>query len=402
MSHRDEWDTVPLGELCRLVNGKAFRPSDWAESGLPIIRIQNLNDETKRFNYWAGSIERQVMVNSGDVLLGWSGTPGTSFGAHIWERQRGVLNQHIFRVDLDEARIVKEWAVPAINHQLGVLIGKAHGGVGLRHVKKGEVESLPIPLPPLVEQKRIAGILKDQLAAVECARAAAQAQLQAAKALPSAYLKDILSTGQAAGWPIKRLGSLLTAIEAGKCVSCEERPAKSTEWGVLKVSAVTWGAFRPEENKVLPAEFDVPSDREVREGDVLISRSNTTELVGAVVHVKKTRPRLMLSDKTLRLVSRDTEIMPDFLELALRSPQCRSFIEENATGASSSMKNITQDTIRDIPLPVPPISEQRSIMARVSTQLAAAEPMRTAIGEQLGAITQMPAAVLRAAFEGAL
>jgi type I restriction enzyme, S subunit len=120
------------------------------------------------------------------------------------------------------------------------------------------------------------------------------------------------------------------------------------------------------------------------------------------VLVRRARRRLMLSDKTLRLVSRQTEILPEYLELALRSPQCRAFIEENATGASSSMKNITQDTIRDIRLPVPQIDEQRRIMAQVSRQLNAAQPIVTAIAEQLAIIDAMPAALLRAAFQGQL
>jgi len=257
-----------------------------------------------------------------------------------------------------------------------------------------------VELPPLAEQQRIAAILKKQLAAFERARAAAGARLEAAKALPAAFLREILASAGSEGWPTRRLGELLTRIEAGKCVSCEERPATLSEWGVLKVSAVTWGSFKPEENKVLPADFAVPDDREVRVGDFLVSRSNTTELVGAVVHVRKTRPRLMLSDKTLRLVSRDDQILPEFMELALRSPQCRAFIEEGATGASSSMKNITQDTIRDIPLPVPPIDEQHRIMARVSKQLDATQPVCAASVEQLDAIDKMPTALLRSAFHG--
>jgi len=270
----------------------------------------------------------------------------------------------------------------------------------LPRISIDEILAVPIELPPLAEQQRIAGILRQQLAAVELARASAEAQLKAAQALPAAYLRDILVAAESEGWPIKRLGGLLQRIEAGKCLSCEERPAKSNEWGVLRVSAVTWGAFRPEENKVLPPHFEVPAELEVKKGDFLISRSNTTELVGAVVHVRETRPRLMLSDKTLRLVARQQELLPEYLELALRSPACRAFIEEKATGASSSMKNITQDTIRDIPLPIPPIEVQRQIMERVTRQLDKIEPIRRAINDNLGALDAFPAALLRAAFQG--
>ena len=87
---------VRLKEIAKFVNGKAFQPTDWSEEGIPIIRIQNLNDSGKPFNHWAGSLDRQVCVASNSLLLAWSGTPGTSFGAHIWDGPSAVLNQHIF------------------------------------------------------------------------------------------------------------------------------------------------------------------------------------------------------------------------------------------------------------------------------------------------------------------
>ena len=112
------WENVTLGSICNLVNGKAFKPSDWSPSGVPIIRIQNLNGLDKPFNYWAGVLEDQVPVKRGDLLLAWSGTPGTSFGAHIWNGGDSILNQHIFRCDIDRKRLSPEWARFAVNTQL--------------------------------------------------------------------------------------------------------------------------------------------------------------------------------------------------------------------------------------------------------------------------------------------
>ena len=167
---------VRLKEVAKFVNGKAFQPADWSEAGVPIIRIQNLNGLDKPFNYWAGSLNKEVRVQKNDLLLAWSGTPGTSFGAHIWGGGAAVLNQHIFRVDLNEKLVTKEWAKFVINAQLSTLIGLAHGGVGLKHVTKGMVEELEIPAPPLPEQRRIAAIL-DQTDALRAKRREALAQL---------------------------------------------------------------------------------------------------------------------------------------------------------------------------------------------------------------------------------
>ncbi|MCY2987339.1 MAG: restriction endonuclease subunit S [Planctomycetota bacterium] len=93
---------------------------------------------------------------------------------------------------------------------------------------------------------------------------------------------------------------------------------------------------------------------------------------------------------------------PKYLELALRSPSCRSFIEGNATGASSSMKNITQDTIRGIPIALPPLDEQRRLAAILKDQMAAVERARAAAEAQVDALRAFRSALLRAAYSGRL
>lgn len=149
---------VRLGDVCELINGYPFKPSDWSDAGLPIIRIQNLNDDTAPFNYFSGVIDKKYIVENGDLLFSWSGTPGTSFGAFFWNRGRGVLNQHIFNVHLGE-ELLKDYLRYALNGNLQRIISKAHGGVGLQHITKKELESIEILVPPIHEQRRIAAVL---------------------------------------------------------------------------------------------------------------------------------------------------------------------------------------------------------------------------------------------------
>ncbi|MGZ8916495.1 MAG: restriction endonuclease subunit S [Methylobacter sp.] len=150
---------IPFGSVCELQNGRAFKPSEWEDVGTPIVRIQNLNDETKPFNYCNFEVEGRFHIQSGDLLFSWSGTPGTSFGAFFWNRGKAFLNQHIFRVDIDEKIVDKNYLCHAINSKLTHIIDQAHGGVGLKHITKGKLEAVEIYLPTLPEQKRIAAIL---------------------------------------------------------------------------------------------------------------------------------------------------------------------------------------------------------------------------------------------------
>ena len=80
------WPTKPIGELCDLINGRAFKPSDWGTEGLPIVRIQNLNDQSKPFNKFDGKYSDKHFIDNGAILPSWSGTPGTSFGCFRWLR----------------------------------------------------------------------------------------------------------------------------------------------------------------------------------------------------------------------------------------------------------------------------------------------------------------------------
>ena len=119
------------------------------------MRIQNLNDEKAPFNYFDKPVDEDVHLYGGELLFAWSGTPGTSFGAHIWRDEEAVLNQHIFKLLFDETAIFKPYYMYALNQRVGSLIKAAHGSAGLQHVTRGVFEATLVPLPPLAEQHRI-------------------------------------------------------------------------------------------------------------------------------------------------------------------------------------------------------------------------------------------------------
>jgi len=167
------WPTRRLDAVCGLVNGRAFKPEEWEEDGLPIIRIQNLNDATKPFNYTTQSLPERFRVHPGDILFSWSGTPGTSFGCFRWRGAEGWLNQHIFNVRLNGA-LEGDYFIAHVNLKLAELIAKAHGGVGLQHVTKGMVDETMLMVPTTHLQvefaRRVAGVEKlaaDQQASLD-------------------------------------------------------------------------------------------------------------------------------------------------------------------------------------------------------------------------------------------
>jgi type I restriction enzyme S subunit len=378
--------------------------SAYKTSGIPLIRSQNVlmnRFETQGLAYISKEQDDEMSgsrVQEGDVLLNITGASIGRVCVVPDEFCPANVNQHVCVIRPDASLDSDFLALYLATPQFQQFIGDTQAGATRQALTKALVEASVIPLPAKAEQQRMVSLLKEQFAEVARARSALEAQLEAAQSLPSVFMNAYVEDGCAAARDEVRLGEVLLGIDAGKCVACEEREAKTTEWGVLKVSAVTWSEFRPTENKVLPSGYAVPEQAEVRSGDLLISRSNTTELVGAVVLVRQTRPKLMLSDKTLRLVPRSDRVVSEFLEFALRSPRSRRFIEAKATGTSSSMKNITQESIRNIPVILPPLSEQRRIANQLAELHSCTTTLQIELKSRLKTIHRLASALLAKVF----
>jgi len=143
--------TARLGDLATYVNGYAFKPSDWGETGLPIIRIQDLTGNSYQLNRYEGEYPDRIEVNNGDVLISWS----ASLGVYVWQRGKALLNQHIFKVVFDKLPIDKEYFVFAVKHKLAEMESKTHGAT-MKHIVKKDFDSTTIPYPEIEKQVRIA------------------------------------------------------------------------------------------------------------------------------------------------------------------------------------------------------------------------------------------------------
>jgi type I restriction enzyme S subunit len=148
-----EWKVVRAIDVARYINGYAFGPEDWKTKGVPIIRIQNLNDPNAEFNYFDGEIDEIYRVNNGDLLFSWS----ASIGVYIWKGGEAVLNQHIFKV-IPGSQIDKLFLYYVLFLAIEQLRRRVHGST-MKHFRRGELKIALIPLPSFSEQQKIAEIL---------------------------------------------------------------------------------------------------------------------------------------------------------------------------------------------------------------------------------------------------
>lgn len=417
----ERWARASIGEAATLINGRAFKPTDWGSSGLPIIRIQNLNRPDAAYNFFDGPLDPRHEVKPGELLFAWSGTPGTSFGAHIWSGPRAALNQHIFRVLHSEDLLDRKFFREAINDQLDELIRRAHGGAGLAHVTKDKFESIEIPVPSLTEQRRIVAKLEELFSELEAGVAALrraqrrltryrQALLQAAVTGELTWewreqqTHDIQLgklNGFPAGWVCHQFGSLISRIEAGKNFTARGVPPADGETGIVKISAVTWNIYDENESKTVPREDLIVPRLFIRPGDFLFSRANTLELVGACVIVHRVSKPIMLSDKILRVHFKDESLKPWVLTF-LRSRNGRRELEARASGNQLSMRNISQAKLNTLPIPTPPAEERTVILTELDRRLSAVDAVESTLQTSLRRAECLRQSILERAFRGEL
>jgi len=201
-------------------------------------------------------------------------------------------------------------------------------------------------------------------------------------------------------WGFFRLGEFIANIEAGKSFKCDEREPRADEIGVAKVSAVTWGEYNQAESKTCLDSSRVNPDYFIRHGDFILSRANTIELVGACVVAKNVTKNIMLSDKTLRI--RFQNINELFILQYLRSRYGRNEIMARSTGNQDSMRNIGQDRIKNIVIPVCSPDEMQAVVSSLDKKLEAIMLAEKEIDTQLAKAETLRQSILKKAFSGQL
>ncbi|MBI5015416.1 MAG: restriction endonuclease subunit S [Deltaproteobacteria bacterium] len=399
------WEWVPIGNLCDLLNGRAFKAQDWGTAGLPIIRIQNLNNHAKPFNYFAGTVEPRHLVKDGDVLISWSGTPGTSFGAFVWNRGPGVLNQHIFRVDFDASRVDASYFAHAVNLRLDELIRRAQGGVGLRHITRGELDAVPLPIPfprdpsrSLELQRHIVARLEDLLADVREARRLLGEMSSASKALPPSIADDLFNDLAVACAPVVPLGSVLKEKpQYGLSLKASETPLGLP---ILRMGNIQDGELSFEHLKFLELQEKERGKYLLRDGDILVNRTNSVELVGKCAVFREPRDAVFAS-YLLRLTARPSKSRPAYLAAYINSTRGRMHIQSKLTRAIGQV-NINATNLVEMPVLLPSLARQDEVVGRLEAAGADVGELRQLLTQKFTLLDHLEQSILERAFRGEL
>jgi type I restriction enzyme S subunit len=232
-------------------------------------------------------------------------------------------------------------------------------GATFKEVSKRVVEEYKISLPPLATQQHIARVLEQADQLRKQAQQMESELNQLAQALFLEMFGDPIKNPK--GWVKVPISHFVEEFEGGKSVAAAGDESVTSKFRVLKISAVTWREFNPSESKPLPEDYQPEPSHFVRKGDLLFSRANTTELVGATSYVFEEYDNLLLPDKLWRFVwKNDVELSPMFIWNLFMDPSFRIELGKLSSGSGGSMKNISKGKLLPFEVIFPPGEMQKS------------------------------------------
>jgi len=379
------WEIVPLASIARprKVTNEGDRELLSVYLGRGVIPFTSV--EEKRTNTTSEDLSKYQLVEPGDFVLNnqqaWRGSVGVS-------RYTGIVSPAYLVLALDK-RLDREFADKLFSDRAMVaqylVCSKGVGSIQ-RNLYWPHLKRVVTVIPPPVEQAQIAIFLDYADRRIRRYIRSKQKLIKLLEEQKQVIINQAVTRGLdlnvplkpsgiewlgdiPAHWEVKRLKQITTPIEQGWSPQCYAWPAGENEWGVLKVGCVNGDAFNPGQNKKLPPFLEPAPGLEIREGDILVSRANTKELVGLAALAEKDYPKILLCDKTFRFRVVSEKAIPQFVVHLIRDKVSRAQIESKTNGASDSMQNIGQGVIRNLVVALPPLTEQQKIVEFLSEQV---------------------------------
>lgn len=383
-----------IGSGCTPTGGQAA----YLPQGIPLIRSQNVHmnrfsDEGLAFI----SPEQDAAMDgsrvyAGDVLLN---ITGASIGRVCVAPERmcpANVNQHVSIIRANGEILPEFLAYFVSTPDFQRFIMEAQAGGTRQALTKTDIEAFQVPLPSVVEQRRIVAILTAQMAAVDKARVAAEARLKVARALPAAYLRAVFNSSQTQTWPRERLDTIATLLPSKSIAT-----AGDTEVRAITTACLSEAGFQPVGVKSARMWGNDAAQSIVRPGEVLVARSNTPELVGRVSMFEGEPEGVVASDLTIRLWVSES-LLPRFLTAYLSFLYLTGYWQDNAGGASGSMKKITRTQIAGLALPVPPKDVQQRIAKELDARATQTRSLSTALDAEVAAMDSLRISLMCRAF----
>ena len=327
-----------------------------SKDGYPIVGLEHLIPEEITLTAWNEGSENTFskMFRKGNVLFGRRRAYLKKAAVAPFD---GICSGDITVIEAKPDRILPELLPFIIQNDdlFEFAVGKSAGSLSPR-VKWEHLKNYEFELPDMGKQKELAELLW----AMDNTKKSYQKLIAATDELVKSQFIEMFGdpVKNPFGWPTMTLDQATKEIVSGQCLNGDAGKLQPGQKAVLKVSAVTYGSFDANEYKVLRDTKQITKGIYPQKGDLLFSRANTREYVGATVLIDQDYPELMLPDKLWKLIFKH-EIMPMFAKQFLSHPEIRKVLSSMATGTSGSMYNISMEKLKRLEIIVPNINQQK-------------------------------------------
>ena len=344
-----------LIDICDIQYGYAyaFDSAYFTENSCypPLARIRDVKRGYSE-TYYSGGYSEEYILASGDLLVGMDG----EFNIARWKCDGALLNQRVCRL-LAKKGTNEEYLRFAMMKVLKE-IERRTAFVTVKHLSAKELNKLQLVVPDLSTQNKVAEILSRLEKIIGLRRQELKRLDDLIKARFVELFGDPIKNPK--GWDVVKLSECLERIDNGKSFTCDSNAREGAFPAILKLSAATYGDYRPYENKALLDEKQFVESVEVHRGDLLFTRKNTPDLVGMAAYVFETPEKLMMPDLIFRLVTNE-RMTPIFLWQLINNREYRPVIQGISGGSAKSMSNISKERLKNIEIICPTISEQKKL-----------------------------------------
>lgn len=326
---------VELGNVATYINGYAFKPEQRGKIGLPIIRIQDLNDNSYDLGFFDGSYPEQIEINTGDILISWSG----SLGVYKWSKGKALLNQHIFKVVFNKINIDKEFFCYAVKNSLSVMSQQTHGAT-MKHITKKDFDKVLIPYPSLNTQRKIAQKLNIVTELIVFYETELSLMEQLIKARFIEMFGDPITNPY--GFPVKKIDEV-AVLNKGITYSPDDISKEGII--VLRSGNIKGNAFDLED--IVRISKKISNDKLVNENDILMcNRNGSVNLVGKVAKIPKLEEKMTFGTFM-------TIVRSEIFEYLFVFFQMNAFREQIKFQTAVAINQISLPLLASVKVPIP-------------------------------------------------
>lgn len=360
----EAWSINKLGNLGQYINGYAFKPNQWGDDGLPIIRIQDLTGSNDSPNYYDGEIDSKYLVKNGDLLVSWAAT----IGVYWWNREQGWLNQHIFRVLPNENLCDKRFFYWMLNAAIDALNHENKHGIMMEHLTLAVFNAFRIPLPSLREQVAIADYLESKTNEIdrlitECKHEACLLQEYRkaiiAEAVARGLNPDVPTKNSGIEW-IGNIPSTWRVVRGKEVFAEKDARSEDGEGELLTVSHLTGITPRAMKNVNMFMSESLIGYKKCRKGDIA---ANTMWLWQGAIGISAYDGVISPSYNVYAINA--GYYHPQYLDYLLRTPRLVATYNKLSSGITKSRLRLYPDKFLCIYFPVPPYEEQCAIVSHL-------------------------------------